>query len=259
MIYILLPAYNEGENIRPLLETIASEASAYFGKQQSLPFPIHAIVIDDGSGDETAQRAREYSGPIQVSLVQHNNNQGLAAALRTGIDFVLASGTPEDWIVTLDADQTHHPRYIFVLVEKLKAGNDVVVASRFAPGGREYGVSPWRKLLSHGARRIYHLFFPRIPLRDFSCGFRGFSFAALRSVKDRWGDHLLESEGFSCTGELMLKTLAHVKPDRVAEIPFELHYEQKAGVSKMPTFQTIWGTLKLIGKARGWLKGSTER
>jgi dolichol-phosphate mannosyltransferase len=255
LIYILLPAYNEGENIRPLLETIVIEARAYFGGKIPAPFPIHAVVVDDGSVDDTARRARDFSGPIQVTLLQHERNQGLAAALRTGLDFILARGGAEDWIVTLDADRTHHPRYIFALIDKLKTGFDVVVASRYAPGGREFGVSLWRRMLSHGARRIYHLFFSRIPLRDFSCGFRGFSYAALRSVSDRWGDRLLESEGFSCTGELMLKTLAHVQPNRVAEISFELHYEQKAGVSKMPALKTIWGTLKLIWKARGWLRG----
>lgn len=254
MIYILLPAYNEGENIRPLLETIAIEGRSYFGGKISPPYPVHAVVVDDGSSDETARRTREFSEPIQVTLLQHERNQGLAAALRTGLDFILEQGNKEDWIVTLDADRTHHPRYIFALVDKLQSGFDVVVASRYAPGGREYGVSLWRKLLSHGARRVYHLAFSRIPLRDFSCGFRGFSYTALRAVKDRWGEHLLESEGFSCTGELMLKTLAHVQPARTAEIPFELHYEQKAGASKMPAFKTIWGTLKLLWKARRWLK-----
>lgn len=254
MIYILLPAYNEGENIRPLLESIAQEAREYFPKDLQAPLPVHAVVVDDGSVDATAERTREFLGPIQLTLLQHRQNRGLAAALFTGIEYILEHGGDEDWIITLDADQTHHPRYIYQLVDQLKAGSEVVVASRFAPGGKEYGVNLWRKLLSHGARRVYHLCFPKLPLRDFSCGFRGFSYNALKAARDRWGGHLLESEGFSCTGELMLKTLAHISPERVAEIPFELHYEQKGGASKMPTFQTIWGTLKLIAKARKWLR-----
>lgn len=254
MIFILLPAFNEGENIQPLLETIVCEARGWLKDDSLASLPVHAVVIDDGSLDDTAERTRRFVGPIQVSLLQHERNRGLAAALRTGIGFILQNAREGDWIVTLDADQTHHPRYIFRLVEALQSGNDVVVASRFAPGGKEYGVNPWRKFLSHGARRVYHFCFPQIPLRDFSCGFRGFSYSALKAVSDRWGERLLESEGFACTGELMLKTIPHVSPGRISEIPFELHYEQKAGKSKMPAFRTVWGTLKLITKARFWLR-----
>ena len=223
MIFVLLPAYNEGGNILPLLKTLAHEAETWFGESARQPYPVHAVVVDDGSRDETAERTRQFSGPIHVTLLQHAQNRGLAAALRTGLHFILNEAVESDLIVTLDADQTHHPRYIFDLVEKLQAGMAIVVASRFAPGGKEYGVSAWRKLLSHGARRVYHLFFPQIPLRDFSCGFRGFSYPALKTVSETWGNRLIESESFACTGELMLKTLAFVHPDKIVEIPFELH------------------------------------
>jgi len=254
VIFVLLPAYNEAENIFPLLKSISDEASKKFGDKYENDFPIHAVVVNDGSDDDTGDQARSFSGPIQTTVLEHDQNRGLAAALRTGIDFILDQGTADDWIVTLDADQTHHPRYIFSLVDKLEEGYQIVVASRFAPGGKEYGVSLWRKFLSHGARRTYHLFFPNIPLRDFSCGFRGFSYTSLKTVSDMWGEHLMESAGFACTGELMLKCLAHVDPQKIAEIPFELHYEQKGGASKMPTFKTILGTLRLIFKANKWLK-----
>ncbi|HPP03013.1 MAG: glycosyltransferase family 2 protein [Candidatus Omnitrophica bacterium] len=257
MIYILLPAYNEASNILPLLDALAGEAQAWQAKNPGEDNPewaVHAVVIDDGSTDATGEMARRFSGPIQLTVLEHSTNQGLAAALRTGIDFVLQTGSSGDWVVTLDADRTHHPRYVFRLVEKLRTGRDIVVASRYAPGGREYGVPLWRKWLSHGARFTYRMFFPSVPLQDFSCGYRGFSWDLLRKTVEQWGSRLFEAPGFACTGELMLKMLGHTAPARVTEIPFELHYEAKGGKSKMPAFQTILGTLELLFRARRWLK-----
>ena len=113
---------------------------------------------------------------------------------------------------------------------------------------------PWRKLLSHGAWFTYRMFFPNVPLRDFSCGYRGFAWDLLRKTVDQWGGRLFEAPGFACTGELMLKMLAHTSPARISEIPFELHYEAKGGKSKMPAFQTVLGTLELLIQARRWMK-----
>ncbi|MFB3785246.1 MAG: glycosyltransferase family 2 protein [bacterium] len=256
MIYILLPAYNEAENILPLLNGLAREAQAWREREpaEAPDSDVHAVVIDDGSTDATGELARRFTGPIQLTVLEHPVNQGLAAALRTGIEFVLRSGQSGDWVVTLDADQTHHPRYVFHLVDQLRAGHDIVVASRYAPGGREYGVALWRKLLSHGARFTYRMFFPNVPLRDFSCGYRGFSWDLLRKTVDQWGGRLFEAPGFACTGELMLKMLSHTSPARISEIPFELHYEAKGGKSKMPAFQTVLGTLELLIQARRWMK-----
>ena len=114
------------------------------------------------------------------------------------------------------------------------------------------GVRRYRRWLSHGARKCYRLFFPCWTIHDFSCGFRGMRAAVLRKTVNRWKENLFETSGFACTGELMLKMLEHTTPDRVTEIPFELHYEKKGGKSKMPTFKTIIGTLRLILRARRW-------
>lgn len=256
MIFILLPAYNESANIQPLLRSIESEAKLWAQSNPSVHFlsDIHVVVVNDGSNDTTGLETRSFQSSITVTLLEHETNRGLSAALKTGIDFIMSRGRDGDFVFTLDSDQTHHPRYLFQMISKLEQGYAIVVASRFAPGGKEVGVNPIRRLLSHGARRLYHLFFPSIPLRDFSCGYRGFSFTILKQTAARWQDRLFEAPGFACTGELMLKALAHTTPDRVTEIPFELHYEQKGGESKMPAMKTIMGTLSLLFKARSWMK-----
>ncbi len=248
MIYILLPAYNEANNIGPLLRTIEEET-----QRAGSPI-VHAVVVNDGSTDSTGDEVRAFEDAIKVSLLEHDTNWGLGAALFTGIQYILNRCEDTDEIITLDADGTHHPRYIFQLVKQIEAGYDIAVASRYAQGGKEIGVNWYRKLLSHGARRLYGFCFAGWPLRDFSCGFRAIRAETLRRTVDQWNEKLFETPGFACTGELMLKLLAHTSPERVTEIPFELHYECKEGVSKMPALKTILGTLKLLLKAREVLK-----
>lgn len=255
MIFILLPAYNEGENIGPLLRTIEDEAKK---REENDSLPIHAVVVNDGSDDDTRDKALSYSGPIRVTVIDHPQNAGLGAALKTGIGFILKNGCGRDSVITLDADGTHHPRYIFQLADKIDEGFDIAIASRYVPGGKEYGVGCFRRLLSHGARRTYHWFLPAIPINDFSCGFRAFSFPVVQAVVSHWKERLFETPGFACTGELMLKILAHTTPGKITEIPFELHYEAKKGKSKMPAVRTAVGTLALLLRARKWLNEQSE-
>lgn len=245
MIYILLPAYQEALNIKPLLQDIGST---------SLPQNVHAVVVNDGSTDGTADEVQSFAGSIQVTLIHHEINKGLAAALRTGIDFILRQAQDDDFVITLDADGSHHPKYMVDIVQTLQQNNDIVIASRYAEGGKEIGVSLIRLILSRGSRMCYRLFLPHLNVRDFSCGYRGIRVRVLRQTVERWGERLLESPGFSCTGELMLKMTLHTTPDKITEIPFELHYEDKKGKSKMPAFKTIIGTLNLLLRSRMWKK-----
>lgn len=251
-VFILLPAYNEESNIRALLEGIEREFKAWHDADAASALTAIPVVVDDGSADRTADECRAYKGSLAVELIQHERNRGLAAALETGLEAILSRCGDDDIIATLDADGTHHPRYIVELCQRIQAGSDIAVASRFAEGGVERGVSPVRKLLSRGARAAYHLFRPDIPLRDFSCGFRAFRAGVIRKTVAEWDERLFETPGFTCTGELMLKALPHTRPGAVVEIPFELQYDRKGGDSKMPAFKTIQGTLTLLWRARSW-------
>lgn len=248
MIYVLLPAYNEAENIGPLLDSIGT---VFAGKADGGHKPL-AVVVDDGGTDGTGEIARSRTGPPETVTLVHKTNLGLGAALETGIQWILDRCADGDTVITLDADGTHHPKYMPAMIEALEAGRDIVIASRYAEGGMECGVSSWRKMLSHGAHWCYRAFFPGWNIEDFSCGYRAIRAGLLRKAADRWGKRLLEAPGFACTGELMLKLLKHTSPDRVAEIPFELHYEEKRGRSKMPAFQTILGTLILLIRSTRW-------
>lgn len=243
MIHLLLPAYNESDGIIELLDEIDAV-------RKRLDVPVRVIVIDDGSTDGTGDAVSRVAESDKVVLLRHDLNRGLRHALETGLTYALEQGGDGDLIGAMDADLTHDPVYLADMLARVQSGADVVVASRYAEGGKEVGVSLWRHILSEGASVTYRLLAPWVHVRDVSCGYRLVRWELVRKGRDHWGDALLEAQGFACTGELLVKLALLTAPEKMAEIPFTLRYDAKRGPSKMPTFRTIVGTLCMLLKAR---------
>src|SRR4051794_31995339 len=132
-VCVVLPAYNEQDALPPLLAAIKAAL-------EPAEIPYRVIVVDDGSRDGTADVARRLAERMPVELVPHVKNQGLAAAIRTGLAAALAQCEPNDVVVTMDCDNTHPPRLIPGMMAMIGDGRDVVIASRFQPGARVIGV-----------------------------------------------------------------------------------------------------------------------
>lgn len=241
MIYILLAAFNEEEALPLLLKDISNLATE--GQ-----WDYRIIVVNDGSTDNTAQRLDEVKGSLPLTILAHDPNRGLAAAMKTGLLATCQMASSEDVVVTLDADHTH-PAYLIKPMETLIAnGFDVVIASRFVSGGEEVGVSPLRRVMSRGARLFFRMFLRCGRVQDYTCGFRAYRAGLLQSAIQFYGDDFICSPGFSVTAELLLN-LRRWKP-RIAEIPLVLRYDEKPGASKIKLGQTIRGTLGLITLAK---------
>lgn len=239
MLFVVLPAYNEGPALMQLLPKILESLSGQ---------PYNILVVDDGSVDNTAKVVSQFAGS-EVYLLQHACNRGLGEALRTGLLAALERSTNfDDVVVTLDADDTHPPEIIPSMVSAIQAGLDMVVASRFAPGGQEIGLAWYRRLLSHGAGWLMGLFFPLTGIRDYSSGFRAYRAGFLDKAFKYYGTQLLESSGFAVMVELLLK-LSLFNP-RCGEVALVLRYDRKQGKSKMPIVRTIFGYLGLIFRLR---------
>jgi dolichol-phosphate mannosyltransferase len=234
-LIVALPAYNEEGSIELLLDSLCT----VLGK---LPVLSRIIVVDDGSTDATAARVLAFRG-CPVSLVEHDRNRGLHEAVRTGMLEGLRAARPDGVIVTMDADNTHHPDLIPRMLEEISRGADLVIASRFAPGGRMMGASFMRRVYSYGARAILSLRFPAPGVRDYTCGYRAYRAAILQRAFDRWGDEFIRFPGFSC----MLDILVRLRSlgARIAEVPLVLRYDRKVGPSKMRVFRTIANTLRV--------------
>lgn len=238
-VFLALPAYNEAENLTPLIE----HAYAVFSKH-GLNGTV--IVVDDGSSDATLDvlQGLQKTYPLQVEI--HPQNQGLGRAIMTGLKAAAAlSQSPDDIIVGMDADNTHSPDYIPLMTDKIwNGGKDIVIASRYQPGSQEIGVPPFRLFLSRSARFVFQAILRLPGVRDYTCGFRAYRAGIIQQALDRYGDGLIRRSGFACTDELLVR-LSNLT-QRVAEIPFVLRYDQKRSRSKLPLFKTIIETFKLL-------------
>ena len=169
LVILTLPAYNEAENLRPLVE----HAHQLF-REASLSGIV--VVVDDGSTDETPVVLEELRSIYGVHVLTHPQNRGLGRAIMTGLrGAVDLSQSPDDVIICMDADNTHSPAYIPAMTREVwQNGCDIVIASRFQPGSEEVGVPPFRLLLSRTARFVFQAILRLPGVRDYTCGFRAY-------------------------------------------------------------------------------------
>jgi dolichol-phosphate mannosyltransferase len=242
-VHVMLPAYNESRAIVPLLDAVATTMNA-----MSQAYSV--IIVDDGSHDDTALVVSRASFRMPVDLVQHPCNQGLAAAMRTGMTTAVNRADDGDVIVTMDADNTHPPKLITGMLEMLSDGFDVVIASRYRPGAKVNGVPANRHILSFGARLLFQVAFPTRGVRDYTCGYRAYHVGPLREAIAHYGDQFITEQGFSCMAEILLKLRA--RGVRMGEVPLELNYGERGDASKMQVARTVKQTLSLIARRRLW-------
>lgn len=251
MLYIVLPAYNEDQALPALLDNIA---------QTCAPIPHQIVIVNDGSTDRTLEVVQRFAQTQRnIHNVNHPENQGLGAALNSGFQYVLNynnfSEDPvvsqdqknqkvPDIVITMDADNTQPADCIPILYEAICAGADLVIASRYASGGEQNGISIGRRGLSWGAGKVMRYFAPIKGVQDYSCGYRAYRLSVLAEGTRQYGPEIIKSRNFSGMVELLLKVAPFA--ERVTEIPLKLHYELKKGASKMRIGATIWGYVQLI-------------
>ena len=240
-VYIVLPAYNEEANMPRLLDSLRDAMDDSGARYQ-------VIVVDDGSRDRTGTIVEEFAGQMPVQLIRHHVNQGLGATIRDGLLAAVARAGDRDVIITMDADDTHTPGLIVRMTRMISEGYDVVIASRYQPGSRVYGVPFLRRVMSDLASLLMRVVFPTRGVRDFTCGYRAYRASSLRAALSRYGDEFVNQEGFQCMVDILLKLRSL---DLVfGEVPLLLRYDRKAGESKMKVWRTARQTLRLLFERR---------
>ena len=217
-VSIVIPMRDEAKNIPTLINKIKREMS-------NIDFEI--IAINDGSTDNTKE-VLEKIHPIKIINREKQNRVTVGEAIRDG--FKLVTG---DIIVIMDSDLSHNPKYIPLMIEKLKE-SDLVIASRFMAGGfmnNEYGKKNLTRMYNAIARSLL-----KIRVMDFTHGFKAFKSEILNKIE-------LTSTGFSIYAEIPIK--AHVKGFKLAEIP--MYYDKrKSGTSKFRYISSFIGYSKFI-------------
>ncbi|MDP2278102.1 MAG: glycosyltransferase family 2 protein [Nitrospirota bacterium] len=238
IIYILLPAYNEGKVLEPLLKRIKTG-------MENRSFNYQVIAYNDGSTDNTLDILKLNKHGIPLKIIGKAQNEGLGFAFFSLIrEVIKLSFNEEDIAIVLDSDNTHNPEHVYQMVNKIRDGFDVAIASRYLGDSRTIGVTKLRQILSIGASWMMRILFPIKGVRDYTCGYRAYNVEFLRKAFEKFGNDLVEEKGFACMAELLIKLRS--MNILAVEVPLILRYDQKEGESKMEIIKTIKRTILML-------------
>ncbi|MBT5055538.1 MAG: hypothetical protein HOM68_03260, partial [Gemmatimonadetes bacterium] len=156
----------------------------------------------------------------------------------------------EDWVATMEGDNTSRHELLAQMLTRSDEGYDVILASPYMYGGGITNAPTHRVLLSHIANGFAKEFLGCHGLITVSSFFRLYRGSALRTLMNRYGSGIIESSGFECMLEMVMK-MVHLKM-AVSEVPMVLDTSARVGKSKMKLLRTIRGYLGLYRKRRRW-------
>ena len=224
--FVMIPTYNEKENIRNLIGKILKL------KIQNL----HIVVADDSSPDGTWKIVNEISRKNRnVHLLLRKKDKGRGSAGRDGFIYCLRHNA--DIVVEMDADMSHDPKYIPLMINELKNA-DLVLGSRRIKGSKELGRSIARRIITYFAN-LYIRLMLGLKVKDCNSGFRCFK----RTVLEKINLEKLESQGPAIVQEVLFK--AHLKGFRIKEIPITF-IDRTKGHSKLGLSQLAQGYFMVL-------------
>ena len=226
---IIIPTYNEKENIRKIILKVFSLDGGY-----------HILVIDDGSPDGTAAivKALQAEFPDRLFLIERSGKQGLGTAYLTGFRWSLDHGY--DYIFEMDADFSHNPEDLSRLYQACKDGADLAIGSRYCDGVSVVNWPIGRIIMSYYAS-VYVRKVLRMKVYDCTAGFKGHS----RKVLDTMDLDAVQMKGYGF--QIEMKYTAFRLGFKIAEVPI-IFINRKEGTSKMSSGifgEAFWGVLKL--------------
>lgn len=222
---VVIPTYNEHDTIGDLIERI-------------LEFPrFRALVVDDSSPDGTAARVEQIArDEPRVGLLVRPGKQGLGTAYVAGFRRALAEGA--QYICEMDADFSHDPYYLPALLAAAEERYDLVLGSRYVPGGRTTDWGILRKVISRGGN-LYARAILDLPVMDATGGFRCYR----RRVLEAIDLSAITSNGYSFQIEMVYRTMR--ANFQIGEIPI-VFPDRRVGRSKMSrrivleAIRTVW-------------------
>ncbi|HEY5108677.1 MAG TPA: polyprenol monophosphomannose synthase [Acidimicrobiales bacterium] len=237
-VLVVLPTYNESENIDHVLRRI----------RVALPAAT-VLVVDDGSPDGTADLAEILGKELgNIEIMRRAGKSGLGSAYRAGFAWGLERGF--DACIEMDADLSHEPEALPSLVAPLSEGRELVIGSRYIPGGVIPNWAWHRRLLSRGGN-LYASTLLGLGVADATAGFRAYAAPLLA----RLDLDAIRAEGYGFQIEM---TYAARRADAsILEVPISF-VDRVEGESKMSTFivvealglVTLWGLQRLFGFRR---------
>jgi dolichol-phosphate mannosyltransferase len=208
-----IPTYNERENLQAITEAVLTSDPR-----------LEVLIVDDNSPDGTGDLAdRLAAGDERIHVLHRPQKQGLGRAYLDAFRWALSR--PYQYLLEMDADFSHHPKYLPQLLNEAERGTDLVLGSRYVPGG---GTPNWgrvRQMISRGGS-LYARIALGIPIRDLTGGFKCFRRGVLESIDL----DAVRSNGYAFQIELTYRALQ--KGFRVKEVPIVFE-DRRVGQSKM--------------------------
>jgi dolichol-phosphate mannosyltransferase len=210
---VIVPTYNESESISEAVSRLFSAVDEN----------VDLLVVDDGSPDGTADIVKGLVAENQrIHIIERTSKRGLGDAYKTGFGWALDRGY--EAVVEMDADLSHDPADVPRLLAALEDA-DLVIGSRYVPGGHVENWSSFRESLSRNGNR-YAQFWLRFGIKDATSGFRAFRSSTLKGIDFE----RVSSQGYGFQIEMARRVFRD--GGRIAEIPITF-VERAAGRSKM--------------------------
>ena len=222
---VVVPTYNEAENIRRLIEMILA-----------LPCYLEILIVDDNSPDGTAQIVtEECQRDARIHLLHRPGKMGLGSAYVDGFRFALAN-TDVDVVFQMDADFSHDPRSVPRFLEAIEK-SDLILGSRYLNGVTVVNWPLRRLFLSYGAN-LYSRLITGLPFKDATGGFKCFRREVLETIDlDR-----IKADGYSFQIETTF--MSWQKKFRIREIPI-IFADRRVGISKMNR-RIVWEAIFMV-------------
>lgn len=232
-LWIIIPTYNERDNIIRLLEGLKRVLSGISGLE------FRVLVVDDNSPDGTADVVRKYieSGNGFVVLIVRRGRRGLGSAVRDGMRYILENDPGVEYIATMDADLSHRPEDLPILLEAAERA-DLVQGSRYVRGG---GALDWgfhRRLISWSANLLIRILY-RTGIRDHTGNYKVYSRRLAEDIVK-----YSRANGFEIAIETVL--IARALGYRVVEAPI-IFINRVGGRSKLTIGEIIRWLIYIIG------------
>ena len=232
---MIVPTYNERENLNRLVQRL-----------RLLPGNVHVLIVDDNSPDGTGEIADALAiADPGVHVLHRAGKLGLGTAYKAGFDYGLANGY--QFLCTMDADFSHNPASLLLLLDKANQGYDLVIGSRYVAGGKVVGSTSSRKLISYLANWLAHILLG-IAARDCTAGFRCYRRQVLETI------HLddIFSSGYSFLVEMAF--YCQHAGFRIGEVPitFVNRTEGASKISKAEIYKAFYTLLRLRTSALPW-------
>jgi dolichol-phosphate mannosyltransferase len=226
---VCIPTYNERDNLEGIVEAVLAADPR-----------LEVLVVDDNSPDGTGRLADALAAQKpRVHVLHREKKEGLGRAYLAA--FAWALQRPYDLVLEMDADWSHPPRYLPALLDKAEATGDLVLGSRYVPGGGTVNWGFMRRLISKGGS-LYARIVLGLPVRDLTGGFKCFRRRVLESI-DLSAVH---STGYAFQIELTYR--AYRKGFRVEELPIVFE-DRRVGQSKMSR-RIVMEALMMVWKLR---------